>query len=93
MDNSSIQFLTRREVAARNNRCLASLYRDIDAGVLTRPVSLGLRAVGWPEHEIAAIARARIAGASQAELRELVNRLHAEREAGAASLLSSEGKA
>lgn len=75
----SIYFLPRREVAARMNRCLASIYRDIDAGVLTRPVPLGLRAVGWPEHEIDAIARARMAGASLDALRALVDRLHQQR--------------
>ena len=46
-----------------------------------RPVSLGPRAVGWPASEVAALNTARIAGKSDAEIRDLVASLQAARTA------------
>ena len=46
---------------------------------MTPPVNLGGRSVGWPEHEIAAINAALIAGKSEAEIKELVKKLTADR--------------
>lgn len=57
----------------------STLYLRIAEGLFTRPVSLGARAVGWPENEVAAINAARIAGKSDAEIRQLVTKLHAAR--------------
>ena len=48
-------------------------------GLFTKPVPIGQRSVGWPDYEVVAINAARIAGKSEAEIRELVNRLHAKR--------------
>jgi prophage regulatory protein len=42
-------------------------------------VAIGERAVGWPNCEVQAINAARIAGKTEAEIRELVARLHAKR--------------
>lgn len=57
----------------------ASIYNAINAGCFTRPVKIGERSVGWPSEEVQAINAARIAAKSEAEIRELVNRLHAKR--------------
>ncbi len=57
----------------------ASPYNAIRDGLLTTGVAIGQRAKGWPDYEIDAIASARIAGKSDAEIRELVKRLHAKR--------------
>lgn len=54
----------------------ASIYSAIHAGLFTMPVQIGQRSVGWPDHEVAAINRARIAGKSDADIRALVNQLH-----------------
>jgi len=51
--------------------------------VFTKPVSLGGRAVGWPAHEVAALNAARIAGHSDAEIRDLVVKLETARKATA----------
>ncbi|MBI3935543.1 MAG: transcriptional regulator [Betaproteobacteria bacterium] len=59
-------------------------YRRIKAGLLTRPVNLGGIAAGIPAHEIDAINAARLAGKSDAEIRELVKQLEAQRQAVAA---------
>jgi hypothetical protein len=42
----------------------------------------GLRSKGWPDYEVKAIAAARIAGKTDAEIRELVKALHAKRTDG-----------
>jgi prophage regulatory protein len=51
----------------------------IAQGLLTKPISLGGRAVGWPAHEVAALNAARIAGRSNDEVRDLVEKLEAAR--------------
>ena len=65
--------------AETGHRSHASIYNAVRAGMFTKPVQIGERSVGWPSHEVQAINAARIAGKSQAELRELVSRLHAKR--------------
>ena len=61
------------------HRADASVYNAIREGLCTTGVAIGQRARGWPDYEIDAINAARVAGKSNAELRELVNRLHAKR--------------
>jgi prophage regulatory protein len=61
----------------------STIYLRIAQGVFTHPVSLGARAVGWPAHEVAAINGARIAGKSEAQMRELVSELEAARKVAA----------
>lgn len=65
--------------AETGHRSHASIYNAIRAGLFTKPVSIGERAVGWPDSEVQAINAARIAGKPEAEIRELVCRLHAKR--------------
>ncbi len=57
----------------------ASIYGAVHAGLFTMPVQIGQRSVGWPSQEVAAINQARIAGKSEAEIRVLVDQLHAAR--------------
>jgi len=57
----------------------STLYLRIEQGLLTKPVSLGGRAVGWPADEVAALNAARIAGKSNPEVRDLVEKLEAAR--------------
>ncbi len=61
------------------HRSHASIYNAIKAGLFTKPVQIGQRSVGWPDTEVFAINAARIAGKSEAEIRELVKHLHAKR--------------
>lgn len=65
--------------AATGHRSHASIYNAIRAGLFTKPVPIGERAVGWPANEVQAINAARIAGKSESEIRDLVQRLHAKR--------------
>ena len=65
--------------AETGHRSHASIYSAIKAGLFTKPVPIGERSVGWPDYEVKAINTARIAGKTEADIRDLVNRLHAKR--------------
>ena len=58
------------------HRSHASIYSAIKEGLFTKGILIGQRAKGWPSAEVAAINKARIAGFSEDEIRELVNQLH-----------------
>jgi prophage regulatory protein len=60
----------------------STVYLRIKQGLLTKPISLGPRSVGWPEFEIAAINAARVAEKSEDEVRALVAELQASRKSG-----------
>lgn len=73
-------------VLATSGKCRASHYNDIRAGLFTKPISIGKRAVGWPEREVEALQAARIAGKSDDEIRGLVRQLEAARKGVEAAL-------
>jgi len=58
----------------------STIWQKTKQGLLPRPIKLGGRSVGWPATEIAAINAARIAGNDDQRIRELVDRLHDQRE-------------
>jgi prophage regulatory protein len=60
-------------------------YLDIKKGVMVPGVRIGPNASAWPAHEIEAINRAKIAGASEEQIHELVKRLVSERTETAAA--------
>jgi prophage regulatory protein len=66
-------------VLRERGRSRSAHYLDIQQGLFTRPVQIGLRAVGWPSSEVAAINAARIAGKTDDETRALVAKLEAAR--------------
>ena len=68
-------------VLRKRGRSKSAHYLDIQQGLFTSPVSIGARAVGWPEHEVDAINAARIAGNTDAEIRALVTQLEVARKA------------
>ena len=74
--------LRRKTVQLRTGYSRSTIYLRITQGLLPTPVALGARAVGWPQAEIEAINRARIAGHDDAALRALVLALVAKRTAG-----------
>jgi len=57
----------------------STLYSMIARRQWTQQVRLGPRSVGWPRREVEALNSARIAGRSDAEIRELVIELEAAR--------------
>ena len=65
--------------AATGHRSKTSIYNAVQAGLLTRPVAIGLRTVGWPDFEVEAVNTARIAGQPESAIRALVDKLHTQR--------------
>lgn len=75
-----MQILRMPAVKSRaGHRSDASIYNAIRDGLFTAGVSIGQRAKGWPDYEVDAIIAARIAGKSDAQIRDLVKALHAKR--------------
>tara|TARA_R100001377_G_scaffold80670_1_gene59718 strand:- start:415 stop:657 length:243 start_codon:yes stop_codon:yes gene_type:complete len=67
------------EVKKRSALSRSSIYLRISQKSFPRPISLGGRAVGWPEMEIETLNAARIAGKSDEEICALVADLEAAR--------------
>jgi prophage regulatory protein len=59
----------------------ASIYLRVKERLITTPIKIGKRAISWPCYEIEAINNFRIAGKSEAEIRELVAKLEQQRAA------------
>ncbi|NBC47103.1 MAG: AlpA family phage regulatory protein [Gammaproteobacteria bacterium] len=76
-----ITFLRLRSVLQATGLGRATVYEHIARGTFPKPVTIGGRSVAWAEHEIQELNRARLAGATDDEIRELVERLHRERSA------------
>ena len=78
--NYSINMILRRkDLEIFTGLSRSTIYLQVATGLLTRPVALGARAVGWPLPEIEVLTAARIAGKTESEIRKLVAQLHARR--------------
>ena len=71
----------RKRVQAENGLSRSTIYHQVAEGLFPKPVRLGPRAVGWPAHEVMTLNAARISGKSDDEIRDLVAKLHEERNA------------
>jgi prophage regulatory protein len=72
--------LRRNQVQTISGYSRSTLYARMAEGLWPRPVRLGARAVGWPAREVAAMNEARIAGASDSGIRNLVHDLQTARQ-------------
>ena len=79
MHKPNFTFLRRKHLESMFGVCRSSIYNLIANRLLPRPVSLGLRSVGWPSYEIEVIFAARVAGKSDDEIKALVSELEAAR--------------
>ena len=68
-----------KEVDNRRQRSRSSRYTDIDDGLFTRGIRNGPRSLIWPDYEVEILNAARIAGKSDDDIRELVEKLEADR--------------
>lgn len=59
----------------------STIYRKINKGLFTKPVSIGGDRVAWPANEVQALINARIAGADDDAIKKLVSELHEQRKA------------
>jgi prophage regulatory protein len=57
----------------------STIYRKINNGTFTKPVSIGGDRVAWPANEVQALINARIAGADDDAIKALVVELHEKR--------------
>jgi prophage regulatory protein len=58
----------------------STMYADVAVGLFPSPVRIGKRSVGWPESEVDALVRARVAGKSTDQIRTLVKALEGKRQ-------------
>jgi prophage regulatory protein len=67
------RLLRLRDVVALSGLSKSTVYLRIQQGLFPKPIALGGTSVAWPEREVAAINEARIRGASDEEIKELVS--------------------
>ena len=72
--------------AKLGNMSKTTWFGQIDSGLIPSGVPVGLRSVGWPEHELDAILVARLAAWPDEQIRTLVKALMDSRRVGAAAL-------
>jgi prophage regulatory protein len=77
--NTRFQPLRPRLAAAAGGVSKSQMYNLIRAGLWVRPVPLGPTITAFPAGEIEALNAARVTGATDDEIRGLVDRLHAAR--------------
>lgn len=85
------RILRARETLDRTGDTRSPLYDKTARGLFTKPVKLGPRAAGWPEHEVDALVAARIAGVGDDDIRRLVLKLHEQRKSLVAGTCAVEG--
>ena len=74
-----ISILRMPAVVTITGRSRMSIYRAVREGMFTKPVRIGMNAVGWPDYEVASWVAARVAGKTSDEVRALVTQLHEKR--------------
>ena len=68
-----------KHLPSRTGNSVSTNYLHVIKGLLTHSVRTSEGSSGWPEHEVDAIIRARIAGWSDNRIRKLVLKLEADR--------------
>ncbi|MGA3114543.1 MAG: AlpA family phage regulatory protein [Syntrophobacteraceae bacterium] len=66
-------------VKSLTGRSRASIYKDMQDGLLPSPIKCGTRSVAWLQHEIEAVIMARVKGQSEDQIRALVIELESKR--------------
>lgn len=72
-------WLSDRDIAERRGQSRPHIWRLVKQGDLPKPVKLSPGCTRWPAHEIEAIDRARLAGANDADIRQLIADMDAAR--------------
>lgn len=71
-ETKSLRFMRINEVLHRRGTPKSTFYEQVKKGFMTKPVSLGERSVGWPEHEVDEINKALLSGANGEQIQQLV---------------------
>lgn len=77
------------EVQAQLGVKRSTVFTMVKEGTLTPSIKVGSRCAAWPADEVALVAEARIGGADEGTLRELVARLTARRADRLAAVLAT----
>ncbi|MCH2160103.1 MAG: hypothetical protein MK096_15140 [Oleiphilaceae bacterium] len=80
ISDNPIYMVRRPEACKTLGKGRTAFYNDINNGLMTPGVAVTSRTVAWPSDEVSAILKARIAGKSEADLKELVQVLLEKRE-------------
>ncbi len=80
---AALRILRLPSVKTESGCSRSTIYLRITQRLWPKPVRIGVRAVGWPAHEVAALNAARVAGKTDEEIRTLVAELEAARTAEA----------
>lgn len=75
-------------VPMRGEKSRTAIYDALKKGTFTRPIKLTGKSIAWLLEEVEILIRARGLGASDDQMRALVTRLHAERDAKLAALMT-----
>ena len=75
----AVTMLRNPAVLKRRGRGRSAHHDDIRAGLFVKPVLIGARSVATPDYEVDALIAARIAGATDDQVRALVRQLMAAR--------------
>ena len=76
---SELKYVTLPEVLRRKGGGKSSLYSAIKVGDFPKPIKLGLRRIGWPEHEVDAVMQFFLRGENQTELKAFVKKIETNR--------------
>ena len=79
-ETKPLRILRINEVLQRQGLPKSTFYEKVKNQLMTAPVSLGARSVGWPEHEVNEINKAVIAGANVDQIKQLVCELTEQRQ-------------
>lgn len=74
------EYVTDQERADQTRQSRCNVWRQARAGLIPPPVKLSANCTRWLRHELQTVDAARIAGADDAEVRALVQRLVADRQ-------------
>lgn len=75
MECKRIKLIRRTEVLSLLGISNTTLYKLVNEKLLPPSFSLGCRAVGWYEHELNAVIKARAAGKGESEIKTLIKEL------------------
>ena len=76
---SKINFNNIEQVLKRKAIGRSTLYGEIRSGKFPKPVSLGVRKIAWPEHEIDQMMQLYLQSPTEEEMRDFVKSLEAKR--------------
>ena len=75
----SFKWLRLRDLIELDKQSRSTIYSEVSDGTRTKPVRISANCSAWPDFERDETNAAKLAGASKAELRKIVDRLHADR--------------